>query len=242
MDSPQRRELGVHRRSSHLDELLLEILGDQLGASTYASICHVNRHLRRIATPLLYHTNFLEPHGHGARYSRALFYRTLVQQPELARHVKRLEWHYSPYDTEELKLFPEIAASSLRAREEQFVAEAAENNENYRYSEARSDALLTSVLMSITNIEHLRLMSTRRVNITARRRWFDPIRICNLHTFEHLKTTHVAIATIKIRDVAWLMNLPSLKQLSIKRLDAWEEATWTPARASSNVHDITLAT
>ena len=106
----------------HLDalptELLLEIFQYlPAEANTYAGICLVNRHLRDIATPLLYHTIVSKTYGPAARNSGILVHRTLVQRPELAKHVKTIAWEYSSYDAEELHLLPAHAAASLFARE-----------------------------------------------------------------------------------------------------------------------------
>jgi hypothetical protein len=253
MESAQHRKLHG-TPTSHLDglpdELLLQIFGYLPEPKTRAHLCLVNRHLSRVATPLLYHAINTPRYDDVITRYELLLYRTLVQRPDLGQHAKRVAWccTCAPYTTDELHLLPSNTAASLRAREEQIAAEAAaaESDGHRRYGDVQSDALLSNALMTMPSIKDLMLTTDLRATITLGKRGpthLDTIRICNLPMFEHLKSVHVETCNIQLRDVAWLMGMPSLQRLFMKGFpsDAWQEGTWPLDRKSSNVQDVTLS-
>lgn len=197
------------------EELLAQIISHVEDKQGLAGLCHLNRRMNRIATPVLYEQYRT---SYGSVTSRYLT--TLIQRPDLAAHVKSLLWDYSLLAKQRISVFDSNdLQTTLRAFEypiSTLAKTCAEAIQEARGNGELTDSFFTTALLHTPNLQKVEVVDKwYGDDVRSTRRWIDPIRMRAPHSFHHLKSASVTMACMQFDDVIVLMRLPSLRSLQL---------------------------
>ncbi|KAF2245773.1 hypothetical protein BU26DRAFT_75417 [Trematosphaeria pertusa] len=231
------------------EEILLEVISCLEAATAMGwlpsteslhALSLASRQFYRLATPSLYRRYCSQRDRSSTKQYH--YVRTLMSCPDLAKHVQSLQWSIPLLDADPHP-HPNEITSRLEEYGSWFTVEAAlaiRGKRGRRPGEGE-DAYFTAAMMHTPNITHLHFLDSRSSrSLRGHRLFLQPLILRCPHSFQHLKSVHIWSAVVRLEDIPHLLQLSSLRTLTLKGFIDERKTEWLCTPGISNVDDLSL--